>query len=221
MFFFSFKYPISVCSYLRQVPRYTPNCLLCFSHETLQLTVVRSVPRVETGERVVFFVGEIALPFLWSKCSDVFCCHFRSRDFNEVFLTWLDLKAFLLHHGKVIWASEEHREGIELSVKCAKGHIVRVKVKNDPQSVVDSVWCLNCSLFKLWPLTSLSTSMEWICISELSLLFFQDRTIRLGQLKSLDLSYNSLTEMPDMVENIPHLQDLRMSHNRISRITGK
>ena len=80
---------------------------------------------------------------------------------------------------------------------------------------------LNCSLFKLWPLTSLSTSMEWICIAELSLLFFQDRTIRLGQLKSLDLSYNSLTEMPDMVENIPHLQDLRMSHNRISRITGK
>ena len=56
-----------------------------------------------------------------------------------MFLTRLDLETFPLHHGKVIRATEEHGEGIELGFKSAEGHLVGVEVKDDPQTVVDSV----------------------------------------------------------------------------------
>ena len=58
-------------------------------------------------------------------------------------LSRLDLEAFPLHHGKVIRATEEHREGIELGFKSAEGHLVGVEVKDDPQTVVDSVFDFN------------------------------------------------------------------------------
>ena len=60
-----------------------------------------------------------------------------------MFLTRLDLQAFPLHHGKVIRATEEHGEGIELSFKSAEGDLVGVEVEDDPQTVVDSVFDFN------------------------------------------------------------------------------
>lgn len=40
------------------------------------------------------------------------------------------------------------------------------------------------------------------------------------RLSSLDLSFNGLTEVPELLENIPDLRNLEISHNRVSRITG-
>ena len=49
---------------------------------------------------------------------------------------------------------------------------------------------------------------------------FQDRGIVVPRLSSLDLSFNGLTEVPELLENIPDLRNLDISHNRVSRITG-
>ena len=49
---------------------------------------------------------------------------------------------------------------------------------------------------------------------------FQDRGIVVPRLSFLDLSFNGLTEVPELMENIPDLRNLKISHNRVSRITG-
>ena len=54
----------------------------------------------------------------------------------------------------------------------------------------------------------------------ISIFTFQDRRITMMSLVMMDMSWNMMTEVPELLDIASNLETLNMAHNKISRITG-
>ena len=54
----------------------------------------------------------------------------------------------------------------------------------------------------------------------ISIFTFQDRRITMMSLVMMDMSWNMMTEVPELLDIASNLEILNVAHNKISRITG-
>ena len=75
-----------------------------------------------------------AVSSLWCDVFDVFGGHNNSRKVDEMFSTWLNFETSLPHKRKLFWLTDKDLEGVVVLVKGAKGHLVAVEAKGQPES---------------------------------------------------------------------------------------